>query len=64
MTNCANCNNSDDEYLWDEGDTIYCSLCYHRTLKETGKDDLVECRSCKKMKDRKAYYCRRCNSTD
>lgn len=58
---CANCGNSNESTLWDEGDTIYCSLCYHRTNKENGEDDLVECPYCHRMRDRKAYYCRYCN---
>ena len=47
--------------LWDEDDTFYCSKCAHRTLYETGEDDLVECPYCHEMKDRKAHYCRHCN---
>lgn len=58
---CANCENTEEEWLWDEGDTVYCSKCYHRTNKETGEDDLLECPHCHQMRDRKAYYCRHCN---
>ena len=61
--NCANCGNTDGDTLWDEGDTIYCSNCYHRTRKEDGEDDLVECPVCHHMKDRKAYYCMWCNNS-
>ena len=52
---CANCGNDDERMLWDEGDTIYCSKCCHRTSFETGKDDLVECPYCHYMRDRKAF---------
>ena len=38
---CANCGNEDERTLWDEGDTVYCSKCAHRTSTETGEDDLV-----------------------
>lgn len=58
---CANCGNEDEKTLWDEGDTIYCSLCAHRTRISDGEDDLVECPHCHEMRDRKAYYCRNCN---
>ena len=51
---CANCGNEDKKTLWDEGDTIYCSKCTHRTRKDNGKDDLVRCPCCHKMRDRKA----------
>lgn len=60
---CANCGNTDINSLWDEGDTIYCSKCTHRTLKATGVDDLVECPYCHRMRDRKAMYCRWCNDS-
>ena len=60
---CANCGNEDKKTLWDEGDTIYCSKCTHRTRKDNGKDDLVRCPSCHKMRDRKAMYCKWCNHT-
>lgn len=60
---CANCGNTDERFLLDEGDTIYCSKCCHRTSKETGEDDLVECPYCHRMRDRKAMYCRRCNDS-
>lgn len=60
---CANCGNTDENTLWDEGDTIYCSNCCHRTLKETGEDDLVECPYCHRMRDRKAMYCCWCNDS-
>lgn len=59
---CANCGNSDKKTLWDEGDTFYCSKCYHRTSIKTGEDDLVECPYCHNMRDRKAYHCRHCNT--
>jgi len=57
---CANCGNDDERILWDEGDTIYCSNCCHRTLKETGEDDLVECPCCGYERDRKASQCFNC----
>ena len=34
MPKCVNCGNENEMTLWDEGDTIYCSECYHRTRKE------------------------------
>lgn len=60
---CANCGNTDENTLWDEGDTIYCSKCAHRTSVDTGEDDLVECPYCHRMRDRKAMYCRWCNDS-
>ena len=60
---CANCGNEDTNTIWDEGDTVYCSLCCHRTRKEDGEDDLVECPYCHRMRDRKAMYCRHCNDS-
>ena len=60
---CANCGNTEEESLYDDGETVYCSICCHRTLKSTGKDDLVECPFCHRMRDRTAYYCRYCNDT-
>lgn len=61
---CANCCNDDPRTLFDEGDTIYCSRCSHRTRKSDGKDDLVVCPVCRHLKDRKATYCRWCNNSD
>lgn len=58
---CANCGNTDKRTLWDEDDTIHCSLCHHRTRKDNLKDDLVKCPYCHRMRDRKAMYCRYCN---
>ena len=60
---CANCGNINESTLWDEDDTIYCSVCHHRTNKANGKDDLVECPYCHRMRDRKAYYCCYCNDS-
>ena len=60
---CANCGNTNASTLWDEGDTIYCSECHHRTSVETGEDDVVECPYCHRMRDRKAMYCRYCNDS-
>ena len=60
---CANCGNTDENTLWDEDDTIYCSKCCHRTSKATGEDDVVECPYCHRMRDRKAMYCRHCNDS-
>lgn len=59
---CANCGNEDPKTLWDESDTIYCSKCTHRTLVGLNIDDLVECPYCHEMRDRKAMYCRLCNT--
>lgn len=63
MDVCANCGNTDSATLWDEEDTFYCSNCFHRTSRETGEDDLVECPACGYMRDRKALHCRHCNSS-
>lgn len=60
---CSNCDNVDSTTLWDEGDTIYCSKCCHRTRKEDGSDDLVSCPVCHHMRDRKALYCMWCNAS-
>ena len=60
---CSNCGNTDESTLWDEGDTIYCSKCCHRTRVDNGEDDLVECPYCHRMRDRKAMYCRWCNDS-
>ena len=60
---CANCGNTDTSSLWDEGDTIYCSICHHRTSVASGEDDVVECPYCHRMRDRKAMYCRHCNDS-
>ena len=51
---CANCGNTNSSTLWDEGDTIYCSECHHRTSVDTGEDDVVECPYCHRMRDRKS----------
>lgn len=61
---CANCGNTHSHTLWDEGDTIYCSECHHRTSVETGTVDDVECPYCHRMRDRKAMYCRYCNDAE
>jgi hypothetical protein len=62
---CANCGNNNPDTLFDEGDTIYCSVCCHRTLKATGKDDLIKCPYCGRLRDRKAFSCMWCgNSLD
>lgn len=50
---CANCGNEDENTLWDEGDTIYCSRCAHRTRTSDGEEDLVECPHCHEMRDSK-----------
>ncbi|MBE6114520.1 MAG: hypothetical protein E7191_05520 [Erysipelotrichaceae bacterium] len=60
---CKNCGNTDPRTLWDEGDTIYCSKCGHRTRISDGEDDLVECPYCHRMRDRKAMYCHYCNDS-
>ena len=60
---CASCGNINSESLHDEGDTIYCSKCTHRTNKLTNKDDTVICPVCHYPRDRKAMYCRWCNDS-
>lgn len=60
---CANCGNTDERTLWDDGDTIYCSVCAHRTSIAAGEDAAVECPYCHRMRDRKALYCRWCNDS-
>lgn len=61
---CSNCGNEDDSNLWDEGDTVYCSKCSHRTRLTVGEDDSVQCPYCHRMRDKKAMYCRYCNTSD
>lgn len=63
VTRCANCGNTDQNTLWDEGDTLYCSKCCHRTRIDDSKDDLAECPYCHRMRDRKAAYCHWCNDS-
>lgn len=60
---CYNCGNKNNSTLHDEGDTIYCSICKHRTNKKTKKDDSVICPVCHYPRDRKALYCRWCNDS-
>jgi DNA-directed RNA polymerase subunit RPC12/RpoP len=60
---CANCGNENQNTLFDEGDTFYCSLCRHRTQTATGQDDLITCPYCGRLRDRKAYQCMWCNNT-
>lgn len=31
---CANCGNEDPKTLHDDGERVYCSICYHRTVKK------------------------------
>ena len=62
MIKCANCGNANPKKLFDEGDTIYCSECTHRTRVSDGKDDLVVCPVCHHLRDRKAFVCMWCNS--
>lgn len=59
---CANCGNDNPKNLFDDGDTVYCNICCHRTRKDTGLDDVVICPVCHHMRDRKAMYCLWCNS--
>ena len=61
---CANCGNEDQAFLFDEEDTIYCSKCGHRTRKNDGEEDSVQCPYCHRMRDKKAMYCRYCNASD
>lgn len=61
---CANCKNDNLDTLFDEGDTIYCSLCSHRTRKTDNEDDSVQCPYCHRKRDKKAMYCRYCNTSD
>ena len=61
---CTNCGNDNPATLWDEGDTIYCSVCTHRTRKTDFEDDSVQCPYCHRLRDKKAMYCRYCNSSD
>lgn len=60
---CAICGNTNEDTLYDEGATMYCSLCQHRTSNLTGEDDSVECPYCHRMRDRTATYCRYCNDS-
>ncbi len=59
---CANCGNQDMDSLHSEGDVYYCSVCTHRTVIATGKDDLIVCPYCRHRRDRKAAYCDWCNN--
>lgn len=58
---CANCGNDDPNTLIDEGDTLYCTICCHRTQTATGQDDLITCPFCGRLRDRKAMNCMWCN---
>ena len=49
---------------WLKIDTIYCSVCTHRTRKTDFEDDSVQCPYCHRLRDKKAMYCRYCNSSD
>ena len=60
---CANCGNKNPKLLFDEGDTIYCSKCCHRTQIATGADDLITCPYCGRMRDRKAFQCMWCGNS-
>ncbi len=57
---CANCGNENPKTLFDEGDTVYCSVCCHRTQVATGQDDLITCPYCGRLRDRKAINCMWC----
>lgn len=61
---CANCGNTVESTLFNEGDTFYCKKCTHRTLIETREDNLVPSPHCGELRDRKAYYCRECGEGD
>ena len=60
---CANCGNTDAQYLFDEDDTFSCAKCRHRTLKQTNADDLVWCPYCGMLRDRKTSVCLWCNGS-
>lgn len=60
---CANCGTENSKFLFDDGETVYCSVCCHRTRKDSFEDDLVVCPYCHRMIDRKAYVCLWCNHT-
>ncbi len=59
---CAYCGNEDPNKLSDDGDTVYCKCCFHRTRIDNGEEDLVLCPVCHHMRDRNAYHCMWCNS--
>lgn len=61
---CANCGNKDPKTLHDEEETLYCSVCAHRTRKTDFQDDSVQCPYCHRMRDKSAMYCRFCNVSD
>ena len=62
MANCAQCGAPDTaDYMWDEGDTFYCSRCAFRTETSTGGLATRVCQECGQLADRKAAYCRWCN---
>ena len=60
---CANCGNTNQSTLFDEEQTIYCSICQHRTDKKNGRDNSVMCPVCHDLRDPKAVYCRWCNDS-
>lgn len=60
MLKCASCERTD--FLHDEDDTVYCSICASRTSKATGELYLVKCPYCKKQTTGKAAYCNLCGN--
>ena len=54
---CTNCGNANPATHWDEGDTIYCSVCTHSTRKTDFEGDSVQCPYCHRLRDKKAMYC-------
>ena len=63
LVKCCNCGNKQRDSLHDEGDTIFCSKCHHRTKKSNGKDDSIVWPICNHPRDRKAAHCRFCNGS-
>ena len=60
MLKCASCERTD--FLHDEDDTVYCSICASRTYKAKGELCLVKCPFCKKKTTGKAAYCKWCGN--
>lgn len=60
---CSLCGNADPNTLFDEGDKVYCANCCHRTIKATGKPDIIRCPYCGRKTDGGAVECMWCGNT-
>jgi hypothetical protein len=59
---CSTC--AQDDVLWDEADTVYCSRCAHRTWKADGSVALRTCQDCGEQMDARAGFCDSCASSN